>query len=157
MAPKLNFKDVGVEYEDPRSVDVGDTQVPFGFKTPLEFDYRGDSIFKMHYSLADQISDNLRNLILTNSGERLAFYNFGANLRPLLTEFANKEAFDAEVMKRIKKTTSIYMPYVELLGYESKSDQAENQSTAIIKILIVYAAPDAGLKESLLEVGLFVI
>lgn len=156
MAPKLSFKDVGVEYEDPRSVDTGDTQVPFGFKTPLEFDYRGDSIFKMHYNLADQISDNLRNLILTNNGERLAFYNFGANLRPLLTEFANKEAFDAEVMKRIKKTTSIYMPYVELIGYESKADRIENDSTGIIKILIAYAAPDAGLKESLLEVGLFV-
>jgi len=156
MAPKLSFKDVGVEYEDHRSIDTGDTTVPFGFKTPLEFDYNGSSIFKMHYSLSDQISDNLKNLILTNNGERLAFYSFGANLRPLLTEFANKEAFDAEVMKRIKKTASIYMPYVELIGYESKADLTENQSTAIIKILIAYAAPDAGLAESLLEIGLFV-
>jgi phage baseplate assembly protein W len=156
MAQKLSFKDVGIEYEDPRSIDVGQSVIPFGFKTPLELDYTGESIFKMHYNLADQISDNLRNLILTNNGERLAFYSFGANLRPLLTEFANKQAFDSEVMKRIKKTVSIYMPYVELLGYESKADRTENQSTAIIKFLIAYAAPDAGLKETILEVGLFV-
>lgn len=156
MAQTLSFKDVGVEHEDPRTIDAGQSTIPFGFKTPLELDYAGDAIFKMHYNLADQISDNLRNIILTNYGERLAFYNFGANLRPLLTEFANKQAFDAEVMKRIKKTVSIYMPYVELLGYESKADRTENQSTAIIKFLIAYAAPDAGLRETVLEVGLFV-
>jgi phage baseplate assembly protein W len=152
----LSFKDVGVQF-GAETVQTTATSFPIGFKTPLELDTENNSIFKMHYSLADQITDNLRNLILTNRGERLGLYDFGGNIRPLLTEFGNKEAFDQEAMKRIKATVSIYMPFVELIGYESKADRRENVSTGIIKLLIAYRVPQANLGETLMEVDMYIV
>lgn len=153
----LSFKDVGIIEGEQLVGTVASPVIPIGFKTPLELDTEHNSIFKMHYKLADQISDNLRNLILTNRGERLGLYNFGANIRPLLTEFSNKETFDQEAMKRIKTTVSIYMPFVELLGYESKADREQNVYTGIIKLLIVYRVPNAGISEAVIEIDMYVV
>lgn len=152
----LSFKDVGTQFGD-EVIQTTPISNPIGFKTPLELDTEGNSIFKMHYRLSDQITDNLRNLILTNRGERLGLYNFGANIRPLLTEFANKEAFDQEAMRRIKTTVAAYMPFVELIGYESKADRTQNISTGIIKLLIAYRVPQANLGETLMEVDMYVV
>ena len=153
---QLSFKDVGIQNGEA-TVATQAISLPIGFKTPLELDTEKNSIFKMHYKLGDQLSDNLRNLILTNKGERLGFYDFGANLRPLLTEFANKEAFDQEAMRRIKTTCSTYLPFVELIGYESKADRVNNVSTGIIKLLIAYRVPAAGLQETLMEVDMYIV
>ena len=121
-----SFKDVGIKGFEPnqRSVDI--PQIPFGIKTPLEIDTTGKSLFKMHFNFAEQMDDNLRNLIQTNFGDRLGFYNFGANLRPLLTEYTNKEDFDAEAMLRINTAISKWMPFVTPLGFDSKNDLEEN-------------------------------
>ena len=152
----LSFKDVGVlSSYNQAPVSTGNNLLPIGFKTPLETD-DGSSIFKMHYSLPDQITDNLRNLILTNHGERLAFYDFGANIRPLLTEFGNKDAFDGEAMTRIKRAVSKYMPFVELIGYESKVDREENVYTGLINILIIYKSQLANIGETGLEITLYI-
>jgi phage baseplate assembly protein W len=152
----LSFKDVGLQ-NSGSSVATETVSIPIGFKTPLELDSEHNSIFKMHYNLANQISDNLRNLILTNKGERLGFYDFGANIRPLLTEYSNKESFDQEVMRRIKSTVTTYMPFVELIGYESKANRTENIDTGIIKLLIAYRVPTAGLQETLIEVDMYIV
>jgi hypothetical protein len=152
----LSFKDVGViSNQNNLAANAADNVLPIGFKTPLETD-DGSSIFKMHYNLADQITDNLRNLILTNHGERLAFYDFGANIRPLLTDFTNKDNFDAEAMARIKKAATKYMPFVELIGFESNIDRLENVYTGIIKILIIYKSQLANIGETGLEITLFI-
>ena len=152
----LSFKDVGfLSNQNSPATNAGNNILPIGFKTPLETD-DGSSIFKMHYDLTDQITDNLRNLILTNHGERLAFYDFGANIRPLLTDFSNKDNFDAEAMTRIKKAVTKFMPFVELIGFESKIDRLENVYTGIIKILIIYKSQLANIGETGLEVTLFI-
>lgn len=152
----LSFRDVGnLSSYNEAPVSTGNNLLPIGFKTPLETD-DGSSIFKMHYNLNEQITDNLRNLILTNHGERLAFYDFGANIRPLLTEFANKDAFDGEAMTRIKKAVSKYMPFVELIGYESKIDREENVYTGLINILIIYKSQLANIGETGLEITLYI-
>lgn len=152
----LSFKDVGfLSNQNNPATNPGDNLLPIGFKTPLESD-DGSSIFKMHYDLTEQITDNLRNLILTNHGERLAFYDFGANLRPLLTDFGNKDNFDAEAMTRIKKAVTKFMPFVELIGFESKIDRLENVYTGVIKILLIYKSQLANIGETGLEVTLFI-
>jgi phage baseplate assembly protein W len=152
----LSFKDVGIQ-NDESTVATQTVAIPIGFKTPLELDSEHNSIFKMHYNLGDQIADNLRNLILTNKGERLGFYDFGSNIRPLLTEYSNKEGFDQEVMRRIKSNVTIYMPFVELIGYESKANRTQNIDTGIIKLLIAYRVPTAGIQETLIEVDMYIV
>jgi len=152
---RLSFKDVGTQNSVANNIATTAAPIPYGIKTPLELDEGNSvSIFKMHYSLLDQISDNLRNIILTNHGERLAMYDFGANLRPLLTDFSNKDNFDQEAMRRIKSTVGKYMPFVNLLGYESKVERTQNVYTGIIYIIIAYKV--STFPEQLLEVSLFI-
>lgn len=153
----ISFKDVGSKgvrrpVENKQFVDL-----PIGLKTPLELDIRGDSIFKMHFQIADQIEDNFRNLVLTNHGERLALYDFGANLRPLVTEWSNKEDFDAEAMIRINTAASKYMPYINLNGYESKPDYRDNIFTGIVRMYIHYSVPTLSINDKITEIVLYVI
>lgn len=153
---RLSFKDVGIQGFGVQNNVISNTSLkPIGIKTPLELDEsQSINIFKMHYNNLDQISDNLRNLVLTNHGERLGLYDFGANIRPLLTDYSNKDNFDREAMKRIKTTCAKYMPFVNLLGYESRADRRENTYTGIIYILLAFQA--FSYPEQLLEVTLFI-
>jgi len=152
---RLSFKDVGIQNSIERSIVASVAPTPFGIKTPLELDEGNSvSIFKMNYSLLEQMSDNLRNIILTNHGERLAMYDFGANLRPLLTDYSNKDNFDQEAMRRIKTTVGKFMPFVNLLGYESKVEKTQNVYTGIIYIILAYKV--STFPEQLLEISLFI-
>ena len=153
---RLSFKDVGIQgFGNNNSIQSTVAPKPIGIKTPLELDKdQSINIFKMHYNTLDQLSDNLRNLILTNHGERLGMYDLGANLRPLLTDYSNKDNFDKEAMRRIKTTVAKYMPFVNLLGYESKVDRQDNTYTGIIIMLIAFQV--ANYPEQLIEVTLFI-
>lgn len=153
----ISFKDVGIKGFSNSNARRNIAQIPIGIKTPLEIDTEGKSLFKMHFDLANQMDDNLRNLILTNHGERLGLYTFGANLKPLLTDFSNKEDFDTEAMLRINTAVSIYLPFVNLIGFESKVDYENNQYTGKVKINVMYAVPTANLNQRMCEVELFVI
>ena len=94
----------------------------------------------MHTNIRKQISDNFRNLVNTNHGERLPLYNFGANLRDLASELGSEET-DFEAMRRIKATASIYMPYIELKEFESFVLRKDNEHTAQIGIRVIYDVP----------------
>ena len=154
----LSFKDVGEKGTSRESLRrVRPDPLPIGIKTPLELDETGRGVFAMHYSLRDQIADNLRNLIQTNHGERLALYDFGANLRPLISEWSNKEDFDKEVMRRISTAVGKYMSFVNLLGYESRPNYRDNIYTGIIDITIMYSIPSLNLNEEMVEVTLYVV
>lgn len=153
----INFVDVGTQGVIRQPQTKVTSVIPVGFKTPLEIDESGGGIFKMHFSVADQIQDNLRNLVLTNHGERLALYDFGANLRPLLTEFSNKDDFDSEAMRRISSAVSKYLPFVTLLGYESIPDLKDNTFTGHIRFRLSYSIPLLNITNKILEIELFVI
>jgi len=57
---------------------------PIGIKTPLRLSEKdNDSLFEMHRNIEDVVRDNLRNLLLTNKGERLGRHDFGTSLRSL--------------------------------------------------------------------------
>jgi phage baseplate assembly protein W len=154
----LSFKDVGEKETERDSLRrLQRDPIPIGIKTPLELDETGRGLFAMHYSLRDQIADNLRNLIQTNHGERLGIYDFGANLRPLISEWSNKEDFDKEAMRRIANAVAKYMSFVNLLGYESRPNYRDNIYTGIIDFTIMYAVPALNLNEEIIEVTLYVI
>lgn len=153
----LSFKDVGVKYPVQKNVqDRTTVRLPIGIKTPLEIDYSGDSLFKTHSILKDQIADNLKNLILTNHGERVMQYDLGANLRPLVTEYSTQDDFDQEAMLRINTAITKFMPFVIPIGFESKPNYEENQYTGIIDIMITYSVPSINLDQARIDVRLYV-
>ncbi len=132
----IDFKSVGEKSSAKKFLAVENTE-PIGIKTPLRFGAQNDGIFAMHYNAANQIQDNLKNLLLTNHGERLGLYDFGANLRELSMEHGH-DTFDAEAVSRIKRAVDKYMPFINLRTFESKSIAGPNAIIERVDIKIVY-------------------
>ena len=154
----ISFKSVGKTREERVASSLNNSPTPIGIVTPLRFGT--DNFFAMHFSLADAVDDNLRNLLLTNWGERLGLYDFGANLRPLLSDFVDQDDFDARAVERINGAVTKWMPYVSLETFESKVDRNANTSssgTAVIRLEIVYSVPALQVEKRTLEVTLYVM
>lgn len=154
----ISFKNVGLRvFQAENSVSSSIAPKPIGIKTPLEIGRNSEGIFRMHFDVADQIHDNLQNLILTNHGERLALYDFGANLRPLLSEFSNEEDFNSEATVRIASTVAKYMPFINLVDFTAEPQYYDNQFVGRIKIAINYSVNSLNVFNRGLEVMLYVI
>lgn len=147
------FKSVGNLSTDRKFVETS-SEVPIGIKTPLSLGSKSDGIFSMHFNIADQIQDNFRNLLLTNHGERLGFYDFGANLRTLTTELTTDQ-FESEVARRIKMAVTKYMPFIDLQTFEYVIDHSQNQNTAKIRLRILYNVPVLDIQNKGIEVTFY--
>jgi len=109
----------------------------------------------MHYNLADQIADNLRNLVMTNHGERVGIYDFGANLRPLTMELA-QPIWEEEAMTRIKTAVAKYMPYVELQSFESVNQDPASFGLGRVAIRMTYTVPGVQDRDRAIEIIMYV-
>lgn len=150
-----SFKSVG---EKPSAIqgreDVSaPAKLPIGIKTPIQLIDEG-GFFKMHFENADQIADNLRNLILTNHGERLVHYDFGANLRSLTFNLGQEE-FDNEAILRIKRAVNKYMPYVSLETFVSFVDNNDLDAIATVGIRVTYKVEALDETTRVLEIILY--
>ena len=135
-----SFKSAGrnqsqIDSDEP----IAPKKLPIGIKTPVQLS-RDTGLLEMNTDLSKQISDNLRNLILTNHGERLGFYDFGANLMPLVFELGTDEA-DQKAIDRISKTVGKYMPFVTLLNFQVFVDRKDNKEVAKVGVQITYNIP----------------
>jgi len=153
-----DFKNVGVrKYSNSYNAEKSQPeQVFIGIKTPMEYG-TVEGVFAMHDSLVNQIHDNLKNLILTNHGERVGLYNFGADLLPLTFELVSQDNFDDEAQVRINTAVQTYMPFIQLEGYLSSFDQQNNAYTAICLITIKYSIPSLNVFGKQLQVVMYII
>jgi len=152
------FKNVGVRQFETRMIQtVSQSLMPIGIKTPLAMGQRDQGTFAMNMTLESQIEDNLKNLLLTNHGERLVLGDYGANLLPLAADYSSEEDFDSEAMLRINTAVAKYMPFIQLDGYRSEVQYHNNQYTGIIKIFVQYSVPKASIGQKLIEITLFAI
>jgi len=151
-----DFKSVGIrssaEQQTRRATDY---QPPIGIMTPLALDDSGSGLLTMHYSLADQITDNLRNLVMTNHGERVGVYDFGANLRPLTMELA-QDVWEEEAMVRIKTAVSKYMPYVDLRSFEASRQEPVSLAVAKVAIRMTYRVTGIQDRDRAIEILMYV-
>jgi len=153
----ISFKSVGqLKQKFTEDPAVAKSIAPIGIKTPLRLS-QNSGLLDMHYSLEDQLSDNLRNLLLTNWGERVGQYFFGANLRPLTSNFVSQDDFDSEAVIRIKDATSRWMSYIDLIDFFSETDRLENRNIGIIKITISYNIPLLKVSNKKLQIVLYVM
>lgn len=153
----ISFKSVGITSQAVGESIQLPSIIPIGIKTPLKIGKKY-GILEMHTNLSDALSDNLRNLILTNWGERLGQYYFGANLRPLTTEYANQESFDSEAVIRIKSAVKKWMPFINLIDYTSEYQQNFSKpSTGLIKLEITYSIPTINVPQRKLKINLYVL
>lgn len=152
---KYDFKSVGENYQSKNQQRLKRFQEPpIGIKTPIELGDSNDGLLKMHRNLDKTIEDNFRNLLLTNWGERLMDYRFGANLKELTFELGN-ENFDNEAISRISSATARYLPFIQLQTFEPFSEISQENSLAKVGIRITYTIPQIDSKERKVEVILY--
>ncbi len=156
-ASAIAFKSVGKSTTSIRTeVDAARTIIPIGIKTPLR--YGNSALFDMHTDLFEQVRDNLRNLILTNWGERLGLFDFGGNLLELAAERLAREDYDQEVAFRIKSAVEKWMPYIsldEMLPLDDPKDaigRSRGDGVPLRRFLLSYSLPSINSPKQSLEI-----
>lgn len=135
-----SFKSVGDLKDNPRALQPAQPK-PVGFSTPLKDATKFGGPLEMTNIPLDQMVDNFRNMLIVNHGERLPLYDYGANLRALLTERLAKPDYDEQAMMYIKATTEKYMPFVSLNSFETQILESNDKATSRIKILVEFSIP----------------
>lgn len=155
---QISFENVGVLADVRQTLKPKEEEEPsisFGVKTPLAL--APGTLFAMNYTIGEQIADNLKNLIQTNFGDRVGIAQYGTNLIPLLAEFKSIDDFNNEAMVRIKTAAKLWMPYVDLRGYESFPEFKNGVFMKAVRILLSYRVPGIPVlakQDSLLEIEL---
>jgi len=156
---KYDFSSVGELKEDldkSRSQSESDrVQIPIGIRLPAALGESSDGLLRMHYNVDEALADNFRNMVMTNHGERLGLYDFGANLAELAFELGTDE-FDAEAIRRIRRTTEKYMPFIQLLTFEPLVDRNDNKEVAKVGVRITYKVSALSQRERVIEAIVFV-
>tara|TARA_Y100000592_G_scaffold61653_1_gene96341 strand:- start:141 stop:701 length:561 start_codon:yes stop_codon:yes gene_type:complete len=104
----FNFKSSGKKITNRKFTNIPKSFVelkPIGIKTPLEIKNSAD-LYKMHNTPEAQLKDNIKNFLLTNSGERLGRYNFGANLSQFLFDLSHVENLKQNIVNQITMTVT---------------------------------------------------
>lgn len=79
---------------------------------PLSKD-NDDGAYELLENYEELITQNVKNLILTNPGERIMDPEFGVGLRELLFE-QNTSTIRSEFATRLTRQLNIYMPFLSL-------------------------------------------
>lgn len=143
---KYSFQSVGnpeevlQQIEERRNAQSSGGQ-PIGIMTPMRFSNTFGDLFEMHTDQFLVIRDNLRNLVLTNYGERLGHYDFGANLITVVNELGSDDG-DSKAMALIALAVNRYMPFISLQGFESSSEPFEGNPITVIRITYTVPALD---------------
>jgi len=149
-----DFKSVGeLEVDNNSNSKTTTVKTPIGISTPVQLG--NNSLLKMHTNQLSVIKDNFKNMILTNHGGRLGFFDFGANLEELTFELGSEDG-DQEATRRIASATSKYMPYINLETFEPFVEKFDNQHTGKVGIRITYTVPAISTDRQMLEVLLYV-
>jgi phage baseplate assembly protein W len=158
MASKVySFKSIGEDRaSSTQRIAQQIKRPPISIKTPIRLSDSDEELFSMHYNIEESIADNLKNLILTNHGERLFDYNFGANLKELAFELGNEDT-DSEAIVRIQSAVSRYLPYVSLNTFESVNLGITEDNLAKIAIRISYTIPAINSKEKIIEAIIYTV
>jgi phage baseplate assembly protein W len=102
----------------------------------------------------------LKNLLLTNPGERLGRYDYGAGLREMTMEMLSSEDYEYSVMMRIKSTVEKYMPFVDLDSFTvediSGRPYALQTSMSNVTVIVTYNVPKISIVGRKLQLNLFV-
>lgn len=165
----FSFKSSGIKFDDRRvqNDEITLNEVPIGIKTPLSFDSKSQSgLFDMHFDSLSQVKDNLKNLVMTERGERLGRGDYGCNLLAFTFDYSMVGEFEKNISNEINSQVQKFLPFVQIknisfLNYFSKNKNINNELSdsgglSAILIGISYDVPKIGAVNQILETVLFV-
>ena len=101
---------MAVQLEKKYLVDTQDKSV--GVVLPLTKGNNG--YFNVSYDTKTQIKTNLKNLLLTQKGERIMQPEFGSDLKKLVFEPLSANLLEAKLESTINEAINRWMPYINV-------------------------------------------
>ena len=98
--------------------------VYIGLALPIKPD--DNNVFSLTKNSYDQVQHNLRNLLLTNVGERVYQPEFGSRLRELCFEQLD-DTLPQRVEDEVRRAVNFWLPYVNIVEVETLTEQ-DNKS-----------------------------
>ncbi len=158
----FKFKSSGVKVSDPKFTERSPEGRlrPIGIKTPLEAGNDDTELFKMNTDPTVQIADNLKNLILTNFGERLGRYSIGCNFKSILFErnSRNSSEYEQIATENLKEQVRKFLPLVaiEQVDFTPEEKMFEDKSSlAKVVVKIKFSIPKLRSQNNTIEVVLY--
>jgi len=104
----------------------------YGITLPVQ---RGNNgYFNQAFSSFEQAKSNLKNLLLTNRGERILQPDFGTGLQGLLFEQMT-ENLEERLESVITDSVNFWLPYIDIEEIEvDMTDEMKDRNTAGIKV-----------------------
>ncbi len=104
--------------------------VYIGLALPIKPD--DNNVFSLTKNSYDQVRHNLRNLLLTNVGERVYQPEFGSRLRELCFEQLD-ESLPQRVEDEVRRAVNFWLPYVNIVEVETLT-QEDNKSKIFVRL-----------------------
>jgi phage baseplate assembly protein W len=108
----------------------------------LPFTLGNNGFFAVTYTTKEQVKSDLKNLILTNRGERLMQPEFGCNLRQAIFEQIGPETY-SYIRSEIENSIQRWLPYIIVNDVNVTSD-ATSKDNNRINVQLDYTLAYAG-------------
>jgi phage baseplate assembly protein W len=117
--PKISRKFVynadGTDVGQSRNTSSSNVKNPIAISTPMAISERF-GMFDMREDILSVVKDQLKMILLTNKGERVGNYDFGANVRAILFSQIENDIEDI-LIENIQKNVEKYMPFTRLISF----------------------------------------
>ena len=113
-------------------VEDRDTNVSIGLDLPLHKDVGVQGYFASTKTTVEAVKNNIRNLLLTNRGERVFQPLLGLNLRQFLFEQITPDTVFA-IQNDIRDTINLWLPFVLIENIKVEEDKA-NVNALVVKV-----------------------
>ena len=113
-------------------VEDRDTNVSIGLDLPLHKDVGVQGYFASTKTTEEAVKNNIRNLLLTNRGERVFQPLLGLNLRQFLFEQITPDTVFA-IQNDIRDTINLWLPFVLIENIQVDEDKA-NTNALVVKV-----------------------
>ena len=115
----------------------------FGMKFPLGYGEGTEGFFPRSGTIGEQASSNIKNLLLTQKGERVGQPNFGSNLPRLIFEPLELEALRESVQVTISEALTEWLPYITVQNVSTYRDSDPNTVIITMEFTVDVDNPEA--------------
>ncbi len=144
--PGRKFKGAGTPITQRVETQQPVNPLPFSVVIPLQFPNTIGETLKTTTDIAESITSNFKNMLLTNYGERIGKPDFGADLESMLSERISQEEWNSQVSSKIRETTRKYMPYVTIDSISSSELKAINDGFSRTVVSVVFSVANLGIQ-----------
>lgn len=141
---RSNGADVGQSRETRRE----DVKNPISIAFPLAISDRF-GLFDMREDLLSTVKDQLKSILLTNKGERVCNFDFGASIRDIIFNQYTEDV-DSVLIESIQTNVSKFMPFVTLSSFSLySSDEIDSLNPNEFLIELSFSVNGINTSESL--------